>query len=187
MDRGLFAASREDVVAVAPELYPLHPSSVAALAWAIRRFGQNERSLFGFLQSLEPAGFKRFAHATPYGHDHWYLLPQMFDHLAATIGDVSGGGRARRWSLAFDGLAAAAGLPRDRQDVLKTVALMAVLEPLPGLVADIDTVAWCLGIGEAETQSVLDELVERSLIYRRSHRGDYSLWSSSSVDLSRTG
>ena len=184
MDRGLFAASREDVVAVAPELYPLHPSSVAALAWAIRRFGQNERSLFGFLQSLEPAGFKRFAHATPYGHDHWYLLPQMFDHLAATIGDVSGGGRARRWSLAFDGLAAAAGLPRDRQDVLKTVALMAVLEPLPGLVADIDTVAWCLGIGEAETQSVLDELVERSLIYRRSHRGDYSLWSSSSVDLS---
>ena len=184
IDRGLFAAGRDDVVAVAADLYPLHPSSVAALAWAIRRFGQNERSLFGFLQSLEPAGFKRFAHATPYGHDQWYLLPRMFDHLAATIGDISGGGRARRWSLAFDGLAAAAGLPRDCQDVLKTVALIAVLEPLPGLAADVDTVAWCLGIGEAETQPVLDELAERDLIYRRSHRGDYSLWSSSSVDLS---
>ena len=184
VDRGLFAASRADVVEVAPDLYPLHPSSVAALAWAIRRFGQNERSLFGFLQSLEPAGFRRFAHATPYGYDQWYLLPRMFDHLAATIGDVPGGGRARRWSLATDGLAAAVSLPRDRQDVLKAVALMAVLEPLPGLVADVDTVAWCLGMDEAETQSVLNELAERNLIYRRSHRGDYSLWSSSSVDLS---
>ncbi|MDD9981072.1 MAG: hypothetical protein OXU81_06900 [Gammaproteobacteria bacterium] len=184
IDRGLFAASREDVVEVAPRLYPLHPSSVAALAWAIRRFGQNERSLFGFLQSLEPAGFKRFAHATPYGHDQWYLLPQMFDHLAATLGDVAGGGRARRWSLATDSMAASVSLPQDRRDVLKTVALMAVLEPLPGLVADVDTVAWCLGMEEAETQPVLDELAERNLIYRRLHRGDYSLWSSSSVDLS---
>ena len=54
-DLGVFAVPRHDVVQVAPNLYPLHPATVAALALAIRRFGQNERSLFGFLQSLEPA------------------------------------------------------------------------------------------------------------------------------------
>ena len=182
---GLFALPREDVVQIAPNLYPLHPAAVAALSWAIRRFGQNERSLFGFLQSLEPASLKRFAHSTVYGADNWYLVPSVFDHLAATIGDSPIGDRARRWSLAFDALAGAADLARDYQDVLKTVALVAILEPLPGFVADAGTIAWALSVHKSQVQPILDELAKRNLIYRRPHRGDYSLWSSSSVDLSR--
>lgn len=185
VDRGLFAVPHEDVVQVAPNLYPLHPAVVAALALAIRRFGQNERSLFGFLQSLEPASLKRFAHSTLYDADNWYLVSSTFDHLATTISEVPGGDRMRRWSLAFDALAGAADLPRDHQEVLKAVALVAVLEPLPGFIADIGNIAWSLGIDEVQVQSILDELVKRNLIYRRPHRGDYSLWSSSSVDLSR--
>ena len=184
-DRWLFAALRADVVDVAPNLYPLHPATVAALAMAIRRFGQNERSLFSFLLSLEPAGLKRFAHSTPYGVDHWYLVPSVFDHLAATLGESAGGDRARRWLLAFDALAGAADLPSDSQDVLKTVALVAVLEPLPGLAADPEAIAWTLGVGIEDVQPILNELTRRNLIYCRPHRGDYSLWSSSSVDLSR--
>ena len=119
VDRGLFAVPREDVVKVAPNLYPLHPAAVAALALAIRRFGQNERSLFGFLQSLEPASLKRFVHSTCYGADNWYLVPSVFDHLAATINEAPGGDRVRRWSLAFDALAGAADLPSEYQEVLK--------------------------------------------------------------------
>ena len=184
-DRWLFAVPRADVVEVAPHLYPLHPAAVAALALAIRRFGQNERSLFGFLLSLEPAGLTRFAHSTPYGADHWYLLPSVFDHLAATLGESAGRERARRWSLAFDALTSAAALPPEHRDVLKTVALVAVLEPLPGLAADCAAIAWSLGIGIEDVQPILDELTRRSLIYCRPHRGDYSLWSTSSVDLSR--
>ena len=184
-DRSLFAVPRADVIAVAPNLYPLHPAAVAALALAMRRFGQNERSLFGFLLSLEPAGLKRFAHSTPYGADHWYLLPSAFDHLAATLGEGARGERARRWSLASDALAGAADLPSAHQDVLKTIALVAVLEPLPGLVADAAAIAWSLGASIEDVQPILEELTRRNLIYCRPHRGDYSLWSSSSVDLSR--
>ena len=88
VELGLFSAERDDVVAAAPNLYPLHPSAVATLACGMLRFGQNERSLFGFLQSLEPAGFKRFAHATCYGPDQWYRTPMAFDHLAAMIGHM---------------------------------------------------------------------------------------------------
>ena len=185
VDRGLFATARQEIVELAPNLYPLHPAVVAILASAIRRFGQNERSLFGFLQSLEPAGLRRFAYATPYGPGNWYLAPQAFDHLAATIGDAPGSDRARRWSLAFDALGSAGNLSNDCRNVLKTVALVAILEPLPGLVADAHTISWCLDMEEAETRQALDELVKRNLVYRRSHRSDYSLWASSSVDLSR--
>ena len=185
VDRNLFAVPREDATEVASHLYPLHPAAVAALALAIRRFGQNERSLFGFLQSLEPAGYKRFAHSNSYGAQIWYRAPSVFDHLAATISESPSGDRTRRWALAFDALASGADLPQGHRDVLKNVALVAVLEPLPGLVADAKSIAWSLDIPEIEVQPILDELARRNLIYRRPHREDYSLWSNSSVDLSR--
>ena len=185
VDHGVFAVPLQEIVQIAPDLYPLHPAAVAALAWAIRRFGQNERSLFSFLQSLEPASLRRFAHSTDYNAANWYLVPSVFDHLASTMRDSLVGDRVRRWSLAFDALAAAAHLADGSRQVLKTVALIAILEPLPGLVANAGIVAWSLSEDEAHVQAILDELAKRNLIYRRPHRGDYSLWSSSSVDLSR--
>lgn len=184
-DRGVFAVPSQEIVQIAPDLYPLHPAAVATLAWAIRRFGQNERSLFSFLQSLEPASVRRFAHSTEYDSANWYLVPSVFDHLASTMRDSLVGDRGRRWSLAFDVLAAASDLADDYRQVLKTVALIAILEPLPGLAANAGTVAWSLSVDKAHVQTILDELAKRNMIYRRPHRGDYSLWSSSSVDLSR--
>ena len=183
-DRGVFAVPRQEITQIALDLYPLHPAAVVTLAWAIRRFGQNERSLFSFLQSLEPASVRRFAHSTEYDATNWYLVPSVFDHLASTMRDSLVGDRMRRWSLAFDALAAAADLADDYRQVLKTVALIAILEPLPGLAANAGTVAWSLSVDEAHVQTILDELAKRNMIYRRPYRGDYSLWSSSSVDLS---
>ena len=183
VDRGLFAAPREEVVRIAPNLYPLHPAAVAAVTLAIRRFGQNERSLFGFLQSLEPASLMRFARSTYYRADNWYRIPSVFDHVAATMSDVPGGDRSRRWSLAFDAVAGAASLSPEHQEVLRVVALLGVLEPLPGLAADADTIAWCLGVPSSRVRPRLHDLASGRLIYRRPHRGDYGLWSSASVDL----
>ena len=185
IDRNLFALPHQDVVEIASNLYPLHPAAVATLSLAIRRFGQNERSMFSFLQSLEPAGFKRFAQFNTYDADHWYLVPSVFDHLAATISESPGGDRTRRWSLAFDALAIGANLPQGHQDVLKAVALVAILEPIPGLIADAKSIAWVLNISKTEVQPLLDELAGWKLIYRRPHRDDYSLWSNSSVNLSQ--
>src|SRR3546814_1313198 len=65
----------------------------------MHRFGQNERSIFGFLQSLEPAGLQRFAHETTYAADQWYGLADVFDHIGATSGSRPSGDRARRWTL----------------------------------------------------------------------------------------
>ena len=185
VDRGVFAAKHEDVVSIAHCLYPLHPAAVATLAAAIRRFGQNERSLFSFLQSLEPYGFQHYARSTPYDGANWYRTSNVFDHLAATSGEFTGSDRGRRWSRALDALRAAAGLPSLYLDVLKTVALSSVLEPVPGILADELTIAWCLDREPDDVSTALDSLASRGLIYRRTHRSDYSLWSNSTVDLSR--
>ena len=185
VDRGVFAAKHLDVVSIAHCLYPLHPAAIATLASAFRRFGQNERSLFGFLQSLEPYGFQHYARSTPYDCVNWYRTSNVFDHLAATNGELVGSDRGRRWSHALDALRAATGLPSLDLDVLKTVALTSVLEPIPGILADKVTIAWCLDREPDDISTALQSLVSRGLIYRRTHRRDYSLWSNSTVDLSR--
>lgn len=183
IDRGLLAAPRVDLETAADTLYPLHPAAAIALALATRKLGQNERSLFGFLQSLEPAGLQRYAHERTYGPGEWYRPALAFDHVVALAGDRPGGERARRFTLAADALIAASDMSLAHRDALKTIALIAVLEPLPGLRADIGSLAWCLGIGEAATQRLVEDLISRNVVFRRPHREDFSLWSRSSVDL----
>lgn len=185
VDRGVYATKTDPVVDIAPCLYPLHPAAIATVAFAARRFGQNERSLFSFLHSLEPDGFQRFIRSTPYDADNWYRTPNVLDHLAATMPDNPTNGRQRRWSLAIDALSVATDLGPCHRDALKTVALLSVLEPVPGLVADAQTIAWCLDLTVAQVFPTLEELCTRRLIYLRTHRDDYSLWSNTSVDLSQ--
>ena len=66
-ERGLFTLASDDLVAAGEHLYPFHPGALACLWSCSRRFGQNERSVFAFLQSSEPFGFQEFAHRTGYG------------------------------------------------------------------------------------------------------------------------
>lgn len=183
IERGLYLAKRQDVVGIAAGLYPLHPSAIASIASATRRFGQNERSLFSFLHSLEPDGFLRFIRETPFNANNWYRTPSVFNHLAATIAHNPTGGRYRRWPLALDALRVAADMSRPHRDVLKTVALLSVLEPVPGLTSDADTIAWCLDCSVDKVSSLLGDLRERMLISFRTHREDFCLWSNTSVDL----
>ena len=185
VDRGIYATNARAVADIAPSLYPLHPAAIATLASATRRFGQNERSLFSFLHSLEPDGLQRFIRSTPYDPDNWYRTPNVFDHLAATIAHNPNNERQRRWSLALDALSIAADLGACHRDVLKTVALFSVLEPVPGLAANADTIAWCLNLPVDQVSTPLEDLCARRLIYLRAHRNDFSLWSNTSVDLSQ--
>jgi hypothetical protein len=182
--RGVYSTAELELASVAPHLYPLHPATVAFLSNLARRFGQNERSVFGFLQSLEPYGFQRFIQNKPYRTGSWYRLPDFFDYLAAQGSmRLNSADRERRWGLLIDGVAECGHLTDLDILVLKSIGLLAVFEPVPGLKADSSTVAWCLGRDIAEVEASLSALVSANVLYRRPHRGDYSLWASSSVDL----
>ncbi|WP_125945660.1 hypothetical protein [Sphingomonas sp. ABOLG] len=183
-ERGMFHTAPAELRSMAPSLYPLHPATVAALSAMARRFGQNERSVFGFLQSHERHGFRDHVERTRYGTDGWYLLPRLFDYLAAQ-GELRlrAPDRERRWQLALDALVQAEGLPPLDTDALKAVAVIAVLDPLPGLRTDAASIGWSMGVTTEEAEAALARLAARRILYRRPHRDDYSLWSSTSVDL----
>ena len=183
-ERALFAIAKQELLALSDSLYPLHPASLACLTSAASRFGQHDRSIFSYLQSTEPAGFQQFAHAHPYGAKSWYRLDHVFDYLASLSNlRFDSRDRDRRWALGCEAVEAIAGQDKDRTRVLKVVAVLAALEPVPGLRADSDTLGWALDLGAEVVQSLLERLVLDRVLYERVASKDYSLWSNSSVDL----
>ena len=183
-ERGLFTLACSDLVAIGEHLYPFHPGALACLWSCSRRFGQNERSVFAFLQSSEPFGYQEFAHRTGYGDAHWYQIDDVYDHLASQ-GSLrfQSRDREKRWEMGQDALLVCGDLPVQARRVLKVVSLIAVLEPVPGLSAEVDTLAWLLGLDQDDVRKALTELKKRGVIHRRESQADWSLWSHSSVDL----
>ena len=91
-----------------PELleacWPLHPV-VACLLGPIsrRRFGQNQRSIFGFLNSSEPSGFQDFLRR--YQNYHLYTPALLWEYLHLNIEpSIMASPDGHRWALAVDAL-----------------------------------------------------------------------------------
>ena len=183
-ERGLFTLARDDLAAIGEYLYPFHPGALACLWSCSRRFGQNERSLFAFLQSSEPFGYQEFAHRTGYGGANWYRIDDVYDYLASQGAlRFQSKDREKRWAMGQDALLVCGDLPTEARRVLKAVSLIAVLEPVPGLSAEVDTLAWLLGCDQDDVRKALAVLAKRGVTHRRESQADWSLWSHSSVDL----
>lgn len=182
--RNLFAGDIGKISDAVKRLYPLHPAAIACLISSSRRFGQNERSLFSFLQSSEPAGFQRFSREIDYDAKNWYKIDNLFDYLASQDSfRFQSKDRERRWQLAQDALLTNTNLSDIETRTMKGLGLLAVLEPVPGLSSDADTLSWSLGLGKQCVADALKNLVKRGVAHRRSAQQDFSLWSNSSVDL----
>ena len=52
----------------------------------MKRFGQNQRSLFSFLLAGEAHGLQHFIHSTKLDARHWYRLPELYSYLASLDG-----------------------------------------------------------------------------------------------------
>ena len=184
--RGLFTMPRNDLADLGERLYPFHPGALACLGTFSRRFGQNERSVFAFLQSSEPFGYQGFSHRTNYASKSWYRIPDVFDYLASqgTLRFRSRD-REKRWEIAQDALLICSDLSDTTLSVFKAISLIGLLEPLPGLSADVDSLAWLLGYEKRSVRTSLDELVRRRAIHKRETQEDWSLWSNSSIDLNQ--
>ena len=79
------------------DCWPLHPVTACLLGpLSRRRFGQNQRSLFGFLNSAEPGGFRDFL-STASDND-LYTPDRLWDYLRINLESVDPG-IARRASL----------------------------------------------------------------------------------------
>lgn len=167
--------------------WPLHPV-VAALLGPIsrRRFGQNQRSLFGFLNSVEPFGFQSFLVDTEYG-DTCFPVERLWDYLHANLEPaILASPDGHRWSTALEALsrAEARGATEQHLALLKAIALIDLFKDRSGLQATPDLLeAITKPLGRAKTSGLLADLVDWSVIIFRKHVGSYAIYAGSDFDI----
>lgn len=168
--------------------WPLHPV-VACLLGPLsrRRFGQNQRSVFGFLNSAEPYGFQEFLRATPADSEQSYLPPMLWDYLRANLEpSILASPDGHRWSLAVEAVerCEARGGDLHHLQLVKTIALIDLFKERSGLLPSEDVLSHALPtLGPARLTTMLDQLAAWSIIIFKKFLGAYTIYAGSDFDI----
>lgn len=167
--------------------WPLHPAITALLGPISRRkFGQNERSIFGFLSSREPMGFLEFLQTQSINGDSMYRPSNYWDYLRtnsepAILASPDG----HRWSQSVDSVerAEAKGSPL-HVEIAKSVALIEMFRSGAGLAADLETIICSVkSSSKKAVKGALDELISWKILIERKHLGAYGVFAGSDFDI----
>ena len=168
------------------DCWPLHPITACLLGpLSRRRFGQNQRSLFGFLNSAEPCGFRDFTRRASDGD--LYCADQLWDYLRVNLEPsimISPDGH--RWALAVDAIGRCEAIGGDGLQIrlLKVIALMDLLKERAGILAT--RAALELALPEHNRKHIgaaLNFLQDRSLIVFRKFADAWAIFEGSDFDI----
>jgi hypothetical protein len=168
------------------ECWPLHPV-VACLLGPIsrRRFGQNQRSIFGFLNSAEPQGFQDFIRNSP---ENTIFEPyKLWDYLRINLEPtILASPDGHRWAVAAEAIERCEVIGGSIIDsrLLKTIALIDLFKERSGLSASVELLRCCFqGVGQKEIQQSIDQLKSWSFIIYRKFNHSYSIYAGSDFDI----
>lgn len=175
LDKSLFAC------------WPLHPAITALLGPISRRkFGQNERSIFGFLTSREPLGFSEHLQTHKVSWDAMYRPSNYWDYLRANSEPaILASPDGHRWAQAVDAVerAESKGSPL-HVEVTKTVALIEMFRTGAALAADESTISSCLSKDKAaQVEQILTDLLDWKILINRKHLNAYGVFAGSDFDI----
>ncbi|HBP6280112.1 TPA: ATP-binding protein [Pseudomonas aeruginosa] len=119
--------------------WPLHPTMAALLGpISKRQFGQNERSTFGFLSSVEPFGFCAYLNSTIAEKTASYRPNDYWDYLRANLEpSILASSDGHRWSQAVDAVERTEAKTGDRLliELIKSIAVIDLFRNGSGLAA----------------------------------------------------
>ena len=166
--------------------WPLHPV-VACLLGPIsrRRFGQNQRSIFGFLNSMEPNGFQDFLRDAE--DDALYTPDILWDYLRANLEpSIMASPDGHRWTMAVDAIdrCYSAGGSELNIRLLKTIGLIDLFKERSGLASTLGTLRLSVSeLPEDHVRNALAELEDLSLVIHRRFNDTYSIFEGSDFDI----
>ena len=164
-------------------LYPLHPTLIPVLVRFFARFGQHERSLFGFLLSSEPSGLQSFSNQ-PAAASTWYGLSEFYDYIRSMFGHrLAGASYRNHWVRILATVDAAADLNELELRLLKAIAVLNLLDADDLLPTELAIQAIFAPLRRNDVDSALSGLRTRGLLYQRGIAGPFRLWPTSSVSL----
>jgi len=166
--------------------WPLNPVTALLLGPVSRaRFAQNERSVFGFLSSAEPAGFQDFLQATDVGGGT-YDPAKLWDYLGSNFGmALASGNDGNRFSLAFEAIERAAAKGNEVHVALtKSAAVIEFFRNGSGLALADDILAQAVPeVDEARRRAAISDLLDWAVLIRQPRLGGYALFAGSDFDL----
>jgi hypothetical protein len=182
-----FNFSKDFANEIAEKLYPLDLLSANVLTLSLQRYGQNERSLFSFLESTDHTGLSRHNKK----ENPFYNLTNVFDYLNLNFysfltsrynPDFSGWSSIRssieEVERAFD---------QSINDYLKTVKTIGILNVFSasGSVLDKEFLVKYLTIacGVNDASSIIKNLEVKNIIRYRTHNNRYILFEGTDLDI----
>ena len=180
------ASSSAQLAATLENCWPLHPV-VACLLGPIsrRRFGQNQRSIFGFLNSSEPHGFQDYLHSAT-GKD-LYGPERLWDYLRTNLEpSILASPDGHRWALAAEALerCEAHGGDAFLVSLLKTIAIIDLFKERSGLLANRVLLKACFPQVTAKAMKQgLAQLDRWSLMIYKRFLDAYTIFAGSDFDI----
>lgn len=180
------AQDADRLAGVLKNCWPLHPV-VACLLGPIsrRRFGQNQRSIFGFLNSAEPHGFQDYLRSAD--EATLYTPAKLWDYLRANLEpSILASPDGHRWALAAETLERCEALGNDGVlvDILKTIAVVDLFKERSGLVPSLDLLINCFPeVSEKALKDALAALDKSSLTVFKKFQDAHAIFAGSDFDI----
>ena len=147
------------------------------------RFGQHERSLFGFLLSSEPLAIQAFA-ARRISPDAWYGLSEFYDYVRAAFGyRLASASYRNHWLRISSTIDAVTDLKHIEVRILKVVAMLNLLDAEDLQVTNRAIAAALTPATRQCVDAAIADLVDRGLLFSGGRAKTYRLWPSTSLSL----
>lgn len=168
--------------------WPLHPAMAALLGpISKRQFGQNERSTFGFLSSVEPHGFRSYLDSTSASHDSWYQPGDYWNYLRANLEPaILASPDGHRWSQAVEAVERAEAKLGDPflVGLIKNIAIIDLFRNGSGLAADAAVLRTFFdNKTREELDAALQKLSALKVVIYKSYTGAWSVFEGSDFDI----
>lgn len=167
--------------------WPLHPAMAALLGpISKRQFGQNERSTFGFLASVEPFGFRTYLQSTPISQASWYRPDNYWDYLRSNLEPaILSSPDGHRWAQAVEAVERTEAKTSDPLylTLIKNIAVIDLFRNGSGLSAEANVLVALFDESKSKIELSLDQLSKWRVILFKKHIGAWSVFEGSDFDI----
>ncbi len=164
--------------------YPLHPSTALLLPLLCQKVAQNERTLFSYIGSEEPFGFRDCLKRTD--SDGLIYPCAIFDYFVANYStSILDHFTYRRWAEVVSALERLGDASESDVNLLKSIGIVNIIGAHGGLKASEGLLREAVGLSEYDFQDSLKRLGSKSLIQYRKFNDEFRVWQGSDFDLDR--
>ncbi len=170
--------TEDDLSHLLEQCYPLHPVTAVVLPQLCQKVAQNERTLFSFIGSHEPFGFRELVQESK---DGFIGLDGIYDYFIANqSGAITDSLTQKRWYEVVSAVDRLGDAEPVAVALIKSIGLLNIVGVRGGFKASTEILKL---IFRENFEEAIEVLVKKSLIVFRRYSQEYAVWQGSDFDL----